>query len=91
MPDWPVLLTQAQACRFLSCTRARFDALVRSGLLPSPANTTYANRAGIGELERCLDRLYQLEDAHCDEQERPNVCRALDAYEPPSTSSGPRD
>ena len=92
LPDWPVLLDQAQACRFLSYTRAQFHALVKAGLLPPPREHHPGEpRWYRRELERCLDRLYQLEESHSDEHAKLAARRALDSYQPaPARRANPQ-
>jgi hypothetical protein len=80
---WPLLLDLATACRYMTHTRVQFRAMVAGGLFPPgrcmPDGKELWHR---GELERAVDRLWQIEAEAQDDKDEADAWRALDAFDP---------
>ncbi len=79
---WPLLLTRADAARYLSYTRVQFNALVAAGVYPPgrerlPGVTRW-NREDLDAIERSRDRI----EADAKNQAKERARQTLANYEP---------
>jgi hypothetical protein len=93
LPGWPLLMDLAAARRFTSTTRAQFDALVASGLLPPPRELLPGHRWWHREeLAVRAARLFRLETQPHDQtrQDDDEARTALARFDPRAGKAVPQ-
>jgi hypothetical protein len=86
---WPILMDAPTACKYLTYTRRHFEALLRAGLMPQPrAPIEGEPRWHRRELDRAVDRLFDIEMESEHERARASARRALDAFDPAAARRG---
>ena len=84
-PDWPLLMDAATVCRYLTCTRAQFNAYVQAGLMPVGRETLPGHiRWHRKELDLASDRLWNMEVEDANERAKAETLRDFASYIPPA-------